>query len=395
MEQAGPQDGARRAFLRIGGAPIARHQLGLALSLGCERVICLARTLDADLVALQHAAEDAGAKFHVINGSRGLMGLISTADEVIALADGLLPAPDDAVALIEAGPGVMVQPADPAIAAGFERIDAASAAAGLMHVPGRLVERLAELPADFDPVSALQRIALQSGVPQRHLPPGIVEAGRWSLVRDEAQAHAIEGGWIRSLASAPADAAPTAVLAGLIVRGFGPTLLHSGTGENALVFSAGVLLLLALGAAWFLYGALALSLCVLAVLVRRTGGLLARVERTSFSLPAPRFPREALFDWILDAVLVTALTWCAWRFPGEPVWPRLFPSLALIGFARIVPRLINGRAGGWIGDRALLALLLAGASLGGVLADSVQAFALALAAVGIVWPVGVSRLTRP
>ncbi len=394
MEQAGASDGARRAFLRVGRAAIGRHQLGLVLALGCERVICLARSLDPELVALQHAAEQAGAKFHVVNGSRGLMGLISTADEVIALADGLLPVPEEAVALVEAGPGIAVQPAGAGIPAGFERIDAAMAAAGLMRVPGRLVERLAELPADFDTYSALQRIALQAGVPQRPLPAGLVEAGRWTLVRDEAQAHAIEGGWIRQLAASPDDTAPTAVLAGLLVRGVGPALLHAGTSENALVGAAGLLLLLTLGSAWLGHGALALGFCALAVLVRRIGGLLARVERASLSLPASRFPREAIFGWIVDAVIAVALCWSMWRFPGDPAWPRLFPALALLGFARIVPRLMDKRPAGWLADRAALALLLAVAAIGGVLTHAVQAFALGLAATGIVWPIGAARLTR-
>ena len=138
----------------------------------------------------------------------------------------------------------------------------------------------------------------------------------------------------------------------------------------------------------------AMGFCALAVLVRRIGGLLARVERSSLSLPSPRFPREALFGWLLDAVIAAVLTWCAWRFPGDPVWPRLFPALALLGFARLVPRLIDGQAGGWIADRAVLAALLAVTSLGGVLANAVQAFALGLAAIGIAWPIGASRLTR-
>ena len=38
--------------------------------------------------------------------------------------------------------------------------------------------------------------------------------------------------------------------------------------------------------------------------------------------------------------------------------------------------------------------LLAAASLGGVLVNAVEGFALVLAAVGIIWPVGASRLTR-
>ena len=134
--------GQPRARLRIGGATLARHQLGMALALGCERVICVAPVLDAHLVSLQHVAEARAARFHVVTGARGLISLVSAADEVIALADGLLAWPDMAIPLLDAGVGVLVQPIEAGLAAGFERIDLNHASAGAMRVPGLLVERV-------------------------------------------------------------------------------------------------------------------------------------------------------------------------------------------------------------------------------------------------------------
>ena len=56
MEPAGAGQTAPRAFLRVGGATLARHQLGIAVALECQRVICIAREVVPELIALQHEA---------------------------------------------------------------------------------------------------------------------------------------------------------------------------------------------------------------------------------------------------------------------------------------------------------------------------------------------------
>ena len=139
-----------RAHLRVGGVSLARHQLGVVLALGCQRIICIATSLDPELVALQHVAEDGGASFHCISAPMALLGLVSAGDELIALGEGLLAWPDLAIGQLDTASVVLVQPIEVGLAAGFERLDINHAAAGAMRIPGRLVERLAELPADCD-----------------------------------------------------------------------------------------------------------------------------------------------------------------------------------------------------------------------------------------------------
>ena len=88
MEPSAADSAIPRAFLHVGGLTLARQQLGLALALGCERIACVARGLTPEMLALQHAAEKAGAQFHVITGPRALSGLVTATDEVLALAEG-------------------------------------------------------------------------------------------------------------------------------------------------------------------------------------------------------------------------------------------------------------------------------------------------------------------
>ena len=81
---ATPSSGTPRGLLRLGGHTLARHQLAIALSLGCDRVIVVAPGGLDGLLPLQHAAETAGALFHSVTGAHGVMGLISAQDEVVA-----------------------------------------------------------------------------------------------------------------------------------------------------------------------------------------------------------------------------------------------------------------------------------------------------------------------
>jgi hypothetical protein len=384
-----------RAFLRVGGFSLARHQLGLALALGCERIVCIARGLSTELVNLQHAAEDYGARFHVVSGPRGIVGLVTAHDELIVLAEGLLAAPGDAITQIDSGHGVVVQPIELGERAGFERIDLNHAAAGAMRLPGSLIERLAELPADCDAVSSLQRIALQTGVPQRMLGPGLREGGAWRLVRDEGEAQIAEGEWFRHHTAIDRGNAPSEMAARLAVRSFGPALMHSGSGGNSIGLLALVLIFLALGAGWLQYSATALALCAVADVLRRAAILLLRIERRSLNLPNSVLPRELLFGWGLDIALVLVLSWSQALTPSEGQLSHAFAAIMLIAMLRLIPQIIPANWAQLLNDRGAFALLLAivvGAA-SGMPGGLVAALATALALLAVAWPARVSRLT--
>lgn len=396
MEPAGPDTAPPRAFLRVGGISLARHQLALVLALGCERIVCIARGILPELVELQHAAEEHGARFHVVSGPRGLAGLITANDELIVLADGLLAEPAAAAAQIEAGPGVIVQPIELGQPAGFERIDLNHAAAGAMRLPGSLVERLAELAPDCDATSSLQRIALQAGLAQRMLPSGLRESGAWRLLRDEGEAHLAEAEWFRQHTSVSATSSASEIAARAAVRSIGPALLQSGSGGNAVGIFAVVAALLALGAGWFRFSAIALFLCVAADVLRRAASLLLQIERRSLGLRRSALPRQLLFGWGLDAVLVLILSWSQPAAPGEGPFVHAFPAIMLIAMLRLIPDLLQTRWGHWLEDRGVFALALGLVVVvaGGMPGGFIAALAVVLALLGTAWPGRPSRLTR-
>ena len=85
----------------------------------------------------------------------------------------------------------------------------------------------------------------------------------------------------------------------------------------------------------------------LAWLLRRASGLLLRIERESLGLPPERWSREAIFGWLLDAVIVATLAWS----PQNPVWAglfeRLFGPVMLLCVLRLLPRIFAGRWISW------------------------------------------------
>ena len=383
MEPAGEPGPSCRAFLKVGAMSLARHQLGLVLALGCQRVICLAPAFEGEMIALQHTTEAARASFHVISGSRALASLISAADEVIVLAEGLLAWPGLAAGLLDAGPVVLVQPVETGLAAGFERVDLVHTAAAAFCIPGRLAERLEDLPGDVDVCSALQRIALQAGIPQRLLPEEAALGGRWSMVTSEAGAHALEGAWIRLHIAGEGEPTPAMSFARRAVRLIGPALLDAGSGGTVVALVALVVALLGLVTGWFGFAATGFCCCAVSWVLFLCSDLLARIERDSLAAPASAMPRIEIFGAVMDVMLVVLLAWNVALAPGQGWVQRGFAPAVLLGLARMVPQVMGGRWARWLGDRALLAGVLALAAAFSLTGEVVGALTLGMLGLGI------------
>lgn len=394
MEVTAP-GGAPRAFLRVGGLTVARQQLAVALALKCERILCLGQALTPELVELQHAAEQAGARFHLVGGPRALLGLVTATDEIFALGDGLFASTPEATRLLDAGQVVLVQPIEQGLDAGFERIDINHAAAAAMRIPGRLVERIAELPSDCDAISALQRIALQAGVAQRPIPP-LGQGGLfWTLLRSEDEAHALEPQWVRQRTRGDDVFTPTRGLALLAVRSFGPALLHAGSGAGAAALAAGATALIALGAGWFGFVVPALLLCALGWALREATALISRIQGDVPTLLQRQLGSRTAYGWLLDAVIITLAAWSSAMAGAPTLLDRLFPPLMLVALLRLLPAAVRHEWTTWAEDRALLALLLAAGILAGVGSATIHLAAVAVALAAIVLSRGAIRLTRP
>lgn len=392
LESAEGQGTIPRGLLPVGGASIARHQLALALALGCQKIVALARSLSPGMLALQHEAERAGARFHAISGIRQFAGLVTADDELVVLADGLLADEMIAADLLKDRAAVLVQPVEAGLAAGFERIDLNHATAGAMRIPGRAVERLNELPADCDVVSALTRIALQSGVPQRALPDNVLSRGAWRLVRSDAEAQLIEGDWVAARLAGSGAETPTAFLARPFVRQFGPALLNAANGALSLHVAAGLCLMLAAVAGWFAIPALGFALIALGIFVSAAANMLRQLE-VGVASGGGAARRSVLYGWIADALMVFVATWALRQAGWQASLIGAFAPVMLVLVSRLVATVAEPGPSAWIGDRIALAASLAVMALAKVLLPGMMVLAVGVMVLGLLASKPSSRLS--
>ncbi|MBB3939739.1 hypothetical protein GGR39_001379 [Novosphingobium fluoreni] len=379
-----------RAFLRIAGTTLAQHQLGMALALDCQRVICLARGPSPELNAVQRAVEAAGLRFHIVAGPQQLSALVTATDELIVITEGVFAEPGDVAELLEGTrPVVLALPDDGAVAEGFERLDINHAAAGVMRIPGSLVERLHDLPADCDAASALTRIALQSGAQMQYVPAEERTAANWRMVRSEADALMIETDWLRlRLAGGPAVTLSDR-LARAGVLSFGSSLLHGGNASG--MTGLGVMLAMALALALGFAGLTVPAFVVIALgwVMARATGLLRNAERHAHRVLAPAIPRADVLGWAVDVTLViVGVVGVTAAEDGVPI-PleyRIFAPVMLMLMVHLASRLLAGRLAAWTCDRAALALLLAVAAALGYLGIVIRIAAVALAIAAVLLP---------
>lgn len=382
-EPAGAGFPAPRAFLRVGGVTVARHQLAVAIALDCQRIVCIARMVGTELLAIQHDAEAAGLQFHVVPDARGLAKLVTASDEVVVLSDGLLADPAVAGRLLGDGAVVLVQPVEEGLAAGFERIDLNQATAGAMRLPGRFVDGLAELPADCDILSALTRIALQGGAKTREIAADVRGSPRWRLVRDDAEARSLEEDWLRLHLGRRLAPTPGHELARLAVQGLGPTLLHAGHASRWLFASAGLLIAMTLIVAWFRLTWPGFVLLAIASVLGIAGEMLRRIEAGVSSKPDATLSPHIPIGWTLDATIVVLAIQDQPLQAWESLADRAFPAVALMLVARLLSRSLPSNLAAWVEDRPGLFAILAVSAAFGLLAPALQLLTVALALVGI------------
>ena len=379
------EEGALRAALPLAGRSVIAWQAALLRALGCERVLCLAETSGGTVLELQHMLEGQGVQFHALRGLAAIPALVRAEDDLVVLADGLVPDPAVVRALV-GGEGdaplqrmVATIPADHPLAAAhpedFERIDAGRHWGGVLVMRGAPAQRLADFPADADAVSLLLRLALQAGTPARELAARELVPETWLLAESDAAVARHEGALIAA-AAPPADwRAPGAALAAAAARAMVPRGLEQGpviAGGTALV-----LLLTGVMAAAFGFGATGLALAGL--------GTFAALISHGFAALSARLRREA-GGGRAGAVLTGACDVLA----GATLWFALAPfpegqPLAALGpvayaLARLAARMGDKALAVAASDRASLLLVLALAAAFGVLPLALACLALGLCA---------------
>lgn len=375
--------GTLRAELPLAGRSVIAWQAALLEALGAERVLCLTEGARPAIIALQHEVEARGASFHALNGFAALPALVRAEDDLIIIADGLVPDQVLLLSLISAHSGVqrMVAaiPADHPLASAhaedFERIDAARHWGGVLVMRGAPVQQLADFPADADALSLLLRLALQAGTPCRDLAEPAVAPEIWLLANGTAAVAAHERALIARAAPQGDWRAPFTALAARLVRALAPRGLEQGgliTGGIALALLLGAVMLAAFGPP------------AVALVVAGLGAFGASVSRT-YSTLADSLKRKEPGPQTAAALMaaVDALAALAMGFALAP-WPEWQPLAALgpltIGLARLAARSGETAFAMIVSDRVSVLLVLALAAGAGLLPEVTACLALGLLA---------------
>lgn len=358
--------------MRVAGKSIARRQLEFALAAGCERIFALGDGTSPEAIALNHVAERAGARFQAIRDSRGLLGAVRANDGLLVLAPGLLPESAQALEWVQT-PTVLVAPAD-ATSAGFERIDLERAWAGVLVLPGQLVERLAELPPDSEPAPALLRVALQARLKQVEVPQGAMADGSWSIARRD-DAGTLDRLWLARNSPAVEQWALSHRAARAVLATSDVYRYANDRTPSAIKVTAAVLLAIAAALALSGWGAAGFAVLAVAALLAAAANVLGAV------LAAPFGTRSSgAMDWLAIGTDV-ALVACGAGAVGGSWSDRLFAPLALAGLVRSARWPSRAPAFAALGDRALLAAGLAVAAGFGVAKPAIMLLALAVVVV--------------
>ena len=353
------------AEVRLAGHPLAWHQLQAAITLACERIICLADRPGPDLAAVQREAERRGASFHAVTHHRALSGLVRAADTLLVFAPGVLPDGDWLARTFGARAGVAVFPAETAVEQGFERIDRDRAWAGVLATRGDAVEALGALAPDADPIAGLLRIALQRGATAIEVPAKWLGHGRWALVATAAGAEQYQAAWYERHVPAASFDQPGAALADraakmLVGRIVNPDRVAAGFAAGGIVTAV------AGGVAGYLgQTAGGVTALLVASVLFAVGSALARLSRAGTGERSRRWPAEVR-DALLDLSLVVVAS-SPGVFEG---WGTAFAATVLVAVIRLAAETGAPRPFRPFADRTLVLALLAMASFGGFFAQS-------------------------
>lgn len=375
----------------IAGRSVLQHQVEVALRHGCERVVCLAQHPPRDFDKLRRMCSEAGASLRLLHRPRELSALVSASDILLVFAKNLLFEEDMLPRRDKDLPVILALPAEGSVALGFERIDATRAWAGIMLLPGALVEELRRLPDDIDPASALLRVGLMARTPIVELPINVLARHAIALPLDPAGARRIEAERINRLAEPASFSAPCrAVVERLAIRN-ASQILATRFGGRALGGAAGMVLLLANFAGQAGYTALALCAFIMASAQITAWQILRRVSGWTKAEPRKRDRLGSSANIAADVTLLVILAQAGSTGTQLPVhW---FAPAVLIGLLGLARRLLPEQFAALASDRALIGAALLLAHGVGVLSGAVMILALAVLATLFVYETRRTEIT--
>ena len=337
----------------IGGRSLAERQVGMARDLGCTEIVVLSRRHNAEAAAVRHTAEKLGFRCRHATSVHGLLGLAEMEGTLTVIQQGLLGQHAPTLRhLQDEGAGVLTIPAGGHRETGWERLDAASASAGLFAMPSGLVSGLRELPADADPFASLLRIALQSGVQRLPMGEGVLETASWTLIADDETGRSMSHEWLSNAVRPSSFAGPTRSLASrLAIR-----VNQSERDWASIARLAAMLAALFMGMALYvgLQEAAWAGLLLLAV-----AALPLELSLAMDTVRALR-PRHLFWHGAVRFLPVLAAATIGLHSIDSLLWREVFPPAVFLLAFITLDRRQGANWARWLTDRGIVALALGG-----------------------------------
>jgi hypothetical protein len=372
--------GILRAELPLAGRSVLARQVDLLRAERCERVLCLCERVEGEVLRLQQEVEAAGITFQALRGFLHLPALIRAEDELVILADGLLPdpaivadlfaqasPPRFVAALPAASPLVAQHPDD------YERIDALHHWAGLLVMRGAPVQHLADFPPDADAISLLLRLALQAGTPRRDLPGSDAAPAGWLLATGGAALAEQEEALVARAVGAIDWRKPSQALARIMAGKLAPDGIEQGPGLATL--ASALLLLGGVGSAFAGWAGTGALLAACGALSAALGAVLGDVRRGLLGT-GPSAAFAGRLGLAVDGLAALALLFALAPSPLANPLGVLGPIT--IGLARLVLRERPSSPAAPVADRFVLLAILATAAFTGFMPQATALLALLL-----------------
>lgn len=361
------------------GRSVIGWQIDLAQALGCERIICRCDIAGPEILALQQEVEAGGGEFHAVRSNAQVVSLLRTDDELLILLDGLMfdrELARDVLMDSDHWPKAVLtwdsaNDFSEETAPDFERIDADRIWAGLIAIRANAVHSLADLPADADANSLLLRIALQSGVQCKSLPPSSLTANQVWLASSTRELADRQRAVISSNVPPLVWSGPLRALATLIAA----RIQDAGIAHGVALTGAVGFLLVAAGAtlAWSGLGITGLSMTALGAFLGAIAIALYSLRKRLFA-GGDRRDRSATFEALADLIALGAVVGAL--EPEWSSWERAVIPIFAFGLIRIAASDTRSGLEAFWRDRPLHLALFAVAAGLGVLLESAAALGL-------------------
>jgi hypothetical protein len=366
------------ATLPFAGTTVIEYQARLLLAAGAAQIVVVVTRLTPDLLGAISRIGRRGIAVDAVRSVGEAAEKLHPLARVLIVADGLITGEGTIRLLAGEGSDALLVIGEGEADAAFERIGGRMAWAGIARLAPTRLREVAAMPRDYDPQSALLRVAAQVGAAHLLLPPGANAEGHG--VARRASALDVQG---RAVAAA-AMTARQGWFDRLIVAPIGrlalPLLVSRGVPAGFVALGGVALGLGGLAAAYFDLFATGLTLVLAGVIAASIGSALADLR------DEPRLAK-ALDGASVFLPLVAALL-VAWRTDlTSGGTTATVVAVALAGFAGLAERAMPGRKRRppWGSPGAYLIVLLAGAIAGappiGLVAAGIYAAITAAAAV--------------